>query len=128
MNGNVGLNLLISRKSMEIEHKGKIIGKLEQEDGEVVFTKVVNPLKHKMHAFEAYGIQEGAFRKHLKGKDGKVIIKEVDDKAGEKRVLETTINKWENYGFVKDMGAGEQRLLLIDKMKVKKANNNLTKN
>lgn len=105
---------------MEIEYNGETIGELEKKDDKVVFTKTVNPMKDKMHPFNAYGIKEEAFRGHLKGEKGKIIIKEVDDKAGERRVLEASIRKWSKYGFVKDYGAGEKRFLLIDKMKIKK--------
>lgn len=101
----------------KIKYDGKTIGTLEEKDDKVIFTKKVDPLKHKMHAFQAYGIQEEAFREHLKGEDGKVVIKEKDSKSGEERTLEAPISKWQNYGFVRDYGAGEQRFLLIDKMK-----------
>ena len=99
---------------MKIEHKGRTIGELDVEDDELLFTKHVDPKKHKMNAFNAYAIQESAFREYLQGEKGTVRIIETDMKE---RTLESSINKWNQYGFVRDMGAGEQRFLMIGKMK-----------
>ena len=112
---------------MRVKYNDKTIGELEQKDDEVVFTKQVDPRKHKMHAFNAYAIQESAFQEHLQDKNGKVIIKEIDSKGKESRTLEATIWSWEKQGFTRDMGAGEQRFLMINKMKGEKVDNKFNK-
>jgi hypothetical protein len=69
-----------------------------------------------MRKFDAYGIQESVFRKVLQGREGVVLIKEED------RDLKASIKKWQEEGFVKDVGAGEQRFLPISKMEKKSQN------
>lgn len=91
----------------KIHWQNKIIGEVVERDSLKVFVKSVNPEKHKLRIFDAYGIQEEVFEKL---KVDTIWIKEPT------RTLSTSYENWKSTGVVRDFGDGKQRFLSVKHM------------
>lgn len=83
------------------------VGRLYTKDKKVTFTKTVDSTRHKMRIFDGYGIQKDVYDKHLRGKQGRIIIKERD--TG--KVLVASIKTWAEHHSGQNFGDGKQIFL-----------------
>ncbi len=89
------------------KNKDILAGELIKKPNEIIFKKAVISTKHKMRLFEGYGIQKDIFDKYLRGKKGRIIIKEKD--TG--KVLVASIKTWQEHCAGANYGDGKQIFL-----------------
>ena len=72
-----------------------------------VFTKRVNPAKHKMRVMDGYGIEEDVFAKHA------FDIVRIEEQGG--NIYESPRSIWD-IQYAKDYGHGKQKFLSVKDM------------
>jgi len=85
----------------------KKIGSLEKTKSGLVYRKKVKRSKHFMRIVKGYGIQKEVFDKYLRGKKGRIIIREED--TGE--FLVASIKTWTEHSRSGNYGDGKQIFL-----------------
>lgn len=91
------------------DNKGfnKTIGYLQLTKTGRTFYKPVIRAKHFMRVLSGYGIQKEVFDKYLRGKKGRIMIKEKD--TG--KVLVASIKTWTEHSSSANFGDGKQIFL-----------------
>lgn len=88
--------------------KGKVkVGSLKTTPSGLLFRKNVMRAKHYMRLVEGYGLQKEIFDKFLRGKKGRIAIKEMD--TG--KFLIASVNTWEEHSKAGNYGDGKQIFL-----------------
>lgn len=90
-----------------LKNKRILVGRLYTKDNKITFVKKVDSTRHKMKIFDGYGIQKDVYDKHLRGKQGRIIIKERD--TG--KVLVASIKTWAEHHSGQNFGDGKQIFL-----------------
>ena len=91
----------------------KNIGTLYVFSKKRIYYKKVISTKHKMRLFDGYGIQKEVFDKYLRGKNGKIVINEIDTDIR----LDSDIKDWEEKGRAANFGEEKQVFFSVKYMK-----------
>ena len=85
----------------------KLAGVIRKTKSGIVFRKNVVRAKHYMRILEGYGIQKEIFERYLRGRKGRIEIKETD--TG--RFLVASIDTWSAHSRTGNYGGGKQIFL-----------------
>ena len=104
-----------------VKYGGKVVGTIYyQKNDKVVFIKNVVPQKHLLRIGNAYGIQSCIWDKLLKDQKGYIRINELEEP---RRRLEASLRVWDDKGWDRNFGNGNQRFLSVDLMENKNIRN-----